>query len=110
MHSRIVKAVAKISAQRQAPLNVRTRVTSASCKPPIPACGSSNSTRFAVGNSEAADDEADDMELSRQMIQTFWSLAFKRKLFFKTVRHVGLLQGRGTGLRPACEEFLVVGR
>src|SRR6266436_1646458 len=68
MQSRMVTAVAKISAQRQAPRSVRTRVTSASCKPPTPACGSSNSTRFTAGNSETAD-EADDMKLSCQMIQ-----------------------------------------
>src|SRR5947208_9008335 len=42
MHSRMVTAVAITSAQRHAPLNVRTRVTSASC---MLACGSSNTIR-----------------------------------------------------------------
>src|SRR5437870_10443863 len=44
MHKRMVTAVATTSAQRQAPCNERTRVTSASC---MLACGSSNSIRFA---------------------------------------------------------------
>ena len=46
MHSRMVAAVAITSAQRHAPRNVRTRVTSASCILPAPACGSSNSIRL----------------------------------------------------------------
>src|SRR5690348_14503902 len=44
IHSRIVTAVAITSAQRHAPRNERTRVTSASC---MLACGSSNSIRCA---------------------------------------------------------------
>ena len=44
MQSRIVAAVAATSAQRHAPRNDRTRVTSASC---MLACGSSNSMRDA---------------------------------------------------------------
>src|SRR5213596_166094 len=42
MHSRMVTAVVITSAQRHAPRNVRTRVTSASC---MLACGSSNTIR-----------------------------------------------------------------
>ena len=44
MHKRMVTAVATTSAQRHAPCNVRTRVTSASC---MLACGSSNTIGFA---------------------------------------------------------------
>src|SRR4029079_4252834 len=44
MHKRMVTAVATTSAQRHAPRNDRTRVTSASC---MLACGSSNSMRDA---------------------------------------------------------------
>src|SRR6476620_4644983 len=44
MHKRMVTAVATTSAQRQAPRQERTRVTSASC---MLACGSSNTTGWA---------------------------------------------------------------
>ncbi len=58
MHSRIVAAVATTSVQRHAPRKVRTRVTSASCRLPMPACGSSNSIRLA-GAAAVSDAEGD---------------------------------------------------
>src|SRR3954454_1139956 len=66
MQSRMVAAVAATSAQRQKPRSVRTRETSASCSPPTPACGSSNSMRLAPAAAAAAGmssagDETDDI-------------------------------------------------
>src|SRR5689334_14992225 len=49
MQSRIVAAVAMISVQRQKPVSVRTRVTSASLRPAVWACGSSNTTLAGAG-------------------------------------------------------------
>src|SRR3978361_1990378 len=54
IHRRMVAAVATTSAQRQPPCKTPTRVTSASCRLPMPACGSSNSIR--VGAAAALSD------------------------------------------------------
>src|ERR1700709_377668 len=63
IHSRMVAAVAITSAQRQPPCKTRTRVTSASCRLPMPACGSSNSIRFGAA---AALSDADIIYLQKK--------------------------------------------
>src|SRR3954471_16495035 len=117
MQSRMVTAVATISAQRHAPRKVRTRETSASCRPPMPACGSSNSMRFAPAAAAAAGmssagDETDDMSTPGEFAQ-LTALRKRREepaLFLKSVRHIGFLQRRSAGIHPARQERLVVGR
>src|SRR5215208_4770498 len=104
MHNRIVTAVARIRAQRHAPRSVRTRVTSAACRAPIPACGSSNSTRFAVGTPE--DVEADDMSFP-VVCSNRMRAPPRQPLLLKSVLHIGLLQGRRTRVHPAGKELVV---
>src|SRR4029078_5317691 len=64
MHSRIVAAVATTSIQRQPPRKLRTRVTSASCRLRMPACGSSNSIR--LGGAAAVSDAESDIIYPRR--------------------------------------------
>src|SRR3954453_4732719 len=107
MHNRIVTAVATIRAQRHAPRKVRTRVTSASCSPPTPACGSSNSTRLAAVMSGSAAVEAEDMNVPGDVLPM--AMAARPLLLLKSVRHIGLLQGGRARAHPAGKEVLVIG-
>src|SRR3954452_6876397 len=107
MDNRIVTAVATIRAQRHAPRKVRTRVTSASCSPPTPACGSSNSTRLAAVMSGSAAVEAEDMNVPGDVLPM--AMAARPLLLLKSVRHIGLLQGGRARAHPAGKEVLVIG-
>src|SRR4029079_13878148 len=103
--SRMVTAVAITRAQRQVPRRTRTRVTSASCMLPAPACGSSNSIRFA-GAAALSLAEADIIHPGSCSPTSEAEVA----ALFEPVRHVGLRQCRGAGLQPAVKEGLVVRR
>src|SRR5437588_1543855 len=132
MQSRMVAAVASTNAQRHAPRSVRTLATSDSCRPPTPACGSSNSMRLApaaiatAGMSSAGDETDDINELacspdrakrnpgppSDAVLPGFAALYpgyDYAKLLLEPVRHAGFLQRRGAGVHPAGQELLVVG-
>src|ERR1044071_5856219 len=99
MQSRMVAAVATISAQRHAPRSVRTRVTSASC---ILAWGSSNTTLFGA---VAALSDADIIDPPSR-----GALRRRRDFLLEPVRHAGLGERRGARLHPAVEESLFIGR
>src|SRR4051812_2673185 len=103
MHNRIVTAVATTSAQRQAPRNERTRVTSASC---MLACGSSNTMRSAGATAVSL---AEGDIVSPETVFAF-DLERIAPVLFEAVRHVRLGQRRSACLHPAVEKRLVVRR
>src|ERR1051325_10693434 len=114
MQSRMVAAVAAPSARRKKPRSVRTLETSASCRPPMPACGSSNSMRLAPAATAAAGmssagDETDDIGTPARLRSGHLSpqAGRGRKLLLEPVRHAGLLPWRGARVHPAGQELLV---
>src|SRR5688572_307964 len=110
MQRKIVSAVATISAQRQTPCRVRTRVTSASARPPTAACGSSNTTFFGASAAVAAEDFAGPEEDTVDMDTPSFSGLKSCGVRSEADVHAGFGQRGGALLHPAVGEFLRIGR